>query len=308
MLHGIALRYFIEVARTGSLAAASQTLHVAVSAISRQIAKLEEDVGTPLFERMPRGMVLTESGERLAAHARRSLLEGDAVLAEIAASKALGRGIVRVGCTEGFTRSFLPSVLARHHAAVPHVHFMLRSGTPAQVEHWVASGEVDLGLSFSGGDPAKVSVEYSAEASVCALLDATHPLAQRDALTLADLAAYPVALLERGNTARQLIDACCARQGIELNAILTSNNSSALHAFAALAGAITLGSRLSLAGLVTRADELALVARPIDEPELRQRRLFVTTMRERRLSSAIESVLKALVEAIEASALGDDVG
>ncbi|WP_322044587.1 LysR family transcriptional regulator [Paraburkholderia sp. J67] len=305
MLHGIALRYFVEVARTGSLAAASQTLHVAISAISRQIAKLEEDVGTALFERMPRGMVLTESGERLAAHARRALLEADAVLAEIATDRALGRGIVRLGCTEGFTRSFLPSVLAHHHAALPQVHFMLRAGTPAQVEHWVASGEVDLGLSFTGGDPAKVSVEYSAQASVCALLDATHPLAQQDTLTLADLAAYPIALLERGNTARQLIDACCARQGIELNPILTSNNSSALHAFAALAGAITLGSRLSLAGLTALADELTLVARPIDEPELRQRSLYVTTMRERRLSSAIQSVLKALIEAIESSGLGE---
>ncbi|HKU01175.1 MAG TPA: LysR family transcriptional regulator, partial [Paraburkholderia sp.] len=46
MLHGIALRYFVEVARTGSLAAASENLHVAVSAISRQISKLEQDVGT----------------------------------------------------------------------------------------------------------------------------------------------------------------------------------------------------------------------------------------------------------------------
>ncbi|EIF78099.1 LysR family regulatory protein, partial [Burkholderia pseudomallei 354a] len=51
VLHGIGLKYFVEVARTGSLAAASQQLHVAVSAISRQIAKLEEQVGTPLFER-----------------------------------------------------------------------------------------------------------------------------------------------------------------------------------------------------------------------------------------------------------------
>ncbi|MBN3812739.1 LysR family transcriptional regulator [Paraburkholderia sp. Ac-20347] len=301
MLHGIALRYFVEVARTGSLAAASQTLHVAVSAISRQIGKLEEDVGTPLFERMPRGMVLTESGERLAAHARRALLEGDAVLAEIAAAKALGRGIVRVGCTEGFTRSFLPSVLARHHAAVPHVQFMLRAGTPAQVEHWVAAGEVDLGLAFSGGDPTKVRVEYTARASVCALLNPAHPLAQRASLTLADLRDYPVALLERGNTARQLLDECCARQGVQLAPILTSNNSSALHAFAALANAITLGSRLSLAGLQHLSDDLALVARPIDEPELSQRSLCITTMRERRLSSAIESVLKALIEAIEAA-------
>jgi len=96
MLHGIALRYFVEVARTGSLAAASEQLHVAVSAISRQIGKLEEDVGAPLFERLPRGMVLTEAGELLAEHARRTLLEADAVLGDISAGKTRGGRLVRI--------------------------------------------------------------------------------------------------------------------------------------------------------------------------------------------------------------------
>ncbi|WP_043173162.1 helix-turn-helix domain-containing protein, partial [Burkholderia ambifaria] len=53
-LHGLALRYFVEVARTGSISDASARLHVAVSAISRQIAKLESELGAPLFERRPR--------------------------------------------------------------------------------------------------------------------------------------------------------------------------------------------------------------------------------------------------------------
>ena len=74
-----ALRYFLEVARTGSLSKASERLFVAVSALSRQIAKLEDEIGTPLFERRPRGMVLSEAGRLLAAHARRSLLETERV-------------------------------------------------------------------------------------------------------------------------------------------------------------------------------------------------------------------------------------
>lgn len=61
-LHGIALRYFVEVARTGSISDASARLHVAVSAISRQIARLESDLGVALFERRPRGMSLSEIG------------------------------------------------------------------------------------------------------------------------------------------------------------------------------------------------------------------------------------------------------
>lgn len=295
MLHGIALRYFVEVARTGSLAAASENLHVAVSAISRQISKLEHDVGTALFERMSRGMVLTESGERLAEHARRALLEGDAVLGEIAATKALGGGIVRIGCTEGFAHSFLPQVLAQHHAATPHVRFNVHSGAPTQVEQWVAVGEVDIGLTFSSSDPTKVRIEHIAAAPVCALLNVDHPLARNDFLTLAEMKEYPVVLLEHGNTARHLFDQCCAQHGFRLEPLLTSNNLSSLQAFASLTGAITIGSRLSLGGQLKSS---SLVARRVDEPALNERNLCVTTMRERRLSRPVDGVLKALISAI----------
>ena len=77
-LQDTALRYFLEVAQVGSLTEASVRLHVATSAISRQISGLEQTLGTPLFERQPRGMVLTAAGEILAVHARRSRRPGAA--------------------------------------------------------------------------------------------------------------------------------------------------------------------------------------------------------------------------------------
>jgi len=295
MLHGIALRYFVEVARTGSLAAASENLHVAVSAVSRQISKLEEDVGAPLFERLPRGMVLTESGELLAEHARRTLLEADAVLGQISASEARGGQLVRIACTEGFTRSFLPGALARHYEAASNARYLLRAGTPAQVEHWVAVGEVDIGVAFSSGNTSAPNVVYSTEMPVRALFGSDHPLASRASLTLADLQGYPIALLERGTTVRQLFDLCCSTRGVKIEPVLSSNNSPALHAFAALAGAITLGSSISLKGL---ADELSLVWRSIDEPILNQRVLQVTTMRERRLPAIVKGLLDTVIAMI----------
>jgi DNA-binding transcriptional LysR family regulator len=303
VLHGIALRYFVEVARSGSLAAASETLHVAVSALSRQIAKLEAEVGTPLFERLARGMVLTESGELLAEHARRALLEGDAVLDEIAALRALGHGSVRVGCTEGFTRDFLPSVLADYYAQHPRTRFALRAGTPAQVEQWVATGEVDLGVAFSTSGSNAVGVEYRVPAPVCALMPPAHALARRRMVSLDDLLAYPVAVLERGTTVRELIDLCCAARGIRFEPVLTSNSTSAMYRFAVLSGVITLGSAISVAGPALR--DASLVAKRIDEPLLNERRIEVTVMKERRLPQAVDAflgVLKARLKAGPADA------
>ena len=68
-LLSLPLRYFLEVARTGSVNQAAQRLHVAASAVSRQLGKLEDSLGVVLFERQARGMNLTEAGTRLLAHA-----------------------------------------------------------------------------------------------------------------------------------------------------------------------------------------------------------------------------------------------
>lgn len=296
MLHGIALRYFVEVARTGSLAAASQNLHIAMSAISRQIAKLEQDVGAPLFERLPRGMVLTESGELLVEHARRTLLEADAVLSEISASEARGGTLVRMACSEGFTRSFLPAALARHHASVNNARYSLRSGTPGQVSNWVASGEADIGITFSSRNTSTANVVYSAEDPVRALFSSHHPLVSKISLSLADIGDYPVALLDRGTTVRELFDLCCSMKGVRIEPVLSSNNSAALHAFAALSSAILLGSSVVLKGFTRNSH---LVSRPIDDPVLNQRVLQVTTMRERRLPAIVNGVLETIVQMLK---------
>lgn len=302
LLHGIGLRYFVEVARAGSLAAASENLHVAISAISRQITKLEQEVGTALFERTARGMVLTESGELLAQHARRALMDGEAVINEISEAHALGKGIVRVGCTEGFTRYFLPGVLAAYYAEHPRTRFVLKSGTPAQVENWVTLGEVDLGVAFSTSTSTALNVEYSTNAPVCALLRSSHPLAQKDVLSLDDLLAYPVAILERGTTVRQLLDWCCSAREKLLEPLLTSNNSSAMHHFAALTDTITLGSAISLRGM---QGDCSWLAKRIDEPLLNERHLQVTAMKERRLPTSVQHFLAALKKALREGLPGE---
>jgi DNA-binding transcriptional LysR family regulator len=94
---------------------------------------------------------------------------------------------VKVGCTEGFTRHFVPSVLAGFYATHPSARFVLRSGTPAQIEQWVASGEVDVGLAFSTLTATGVHVEFSVVAPVCVVLRLSHPLTEKAVLTLDDL-------------------------------------------------------------------------------------------------------------------------
>ncbi|MER6899990.1 LysR family transcriptional regulator, partial [Amycolatopsis sp. NPDC000740] len=94
MLHSRLLQYIDEVARLGSIRAAGARLHVAPSAINRQILLLEAELGQPLFDRLPRGMRPTPAGEALLAHVRRTLQQYRETVADIRDLHALGSGEV----------------------------------------------------------------------------------------------------------------------------------------------------------------------------------------------------------------------
>ena len=72
-MHAAVLRYFEAVAEEGSIRRASERLHISPSAVDRQILKLEDHLGTPLFERRPNGMRLTDAGQLVLNHARTTL-------------------------------------------------------------------------------------------------------------------------------------------------------------------------------------------------------------------------------------------
>jgi len=290
-VHGISLKYFLEVAQAGSLSGASERLHVAVSAISRQIAKLEEEAGAPLFERAARGMVLSEAGQLLLVHARRTMLEAETVLQEIAATKGVARNEIRVAAVEGVARIFVPSVMARFRQERPNIRFDLFVGSPAEVSRKVAEGSVELGMTFIAERTEGVSVRYSRRAPVHAVMAADHPLAGRRSVSLQDLSQFPLALTGPGTTTRQLFDMGCALESVQMEPVLTCNDSSPLHGFVFGSDAIMLSGYISVAWSLRR-DEL--VAVPISNAELQSRTLQIQVMPGRVLPPKAEAFIDLL--------------
>ena len=214
LLQDTALRYFLEVAHSGSLTEASARLHVAASALSRQIAGLEAQLGTPLFERHPRGMVLTAAGEILAVHARRTLLDAERALGEIGALQGLRAGQVRLATSDAFANELVPRLCVEFQRTYAGVQFSVIALPTAQVPDAVRSGAADIGLCFSRAPHKDIDVAYRQSAPVLALLPPGHPLAGAGSVTLAQMAAYPLALPPAETTVRQMIDIVCSRQGL----------------------------------------------------------------------------------------------
>lgn len=294
-MYGVALKYFVEVAATGSLSAASERLFVAVSAISRQISKLEAQVGSPLFERAPRGMVLSEAGQMLLAHTRRTLLESEAVLHEIACLKGALGGKIRVACTEGPAQHFLPSMFRSFRQHYPDTRFDLHVCAPSAATRRVAEGGADVAVTFNIEQSRGVVVHHSEDAPVCAVMSRKHPLAGLEAVTLAQLCAYPIAMGDVHSSTRKLLAQACRMEGIELDPVLVSNYAGALLSFARSGDGVMLGGHAPLTGALAHE---GLVGKRIDSPEIYSRNLQIVTMEGRLLPKAVDEFVRHLIAAL----------
>lgn len=292
-MNDAALRYFLEVVQVGSIAEASTRLNVAASAISRQISKLEDDLGTQLFERRARRLVLSEAGELLAQHARRTRLGEELVVAEIRRLKGLERGSVRIGCTEGFGTDFVPRTIGMFRRAYPGIAFEMNVAPPRAVTRMVSEGTVDVGLSFGFVPESGVRVELSGSAPLVALMAPDHPLADRPFVTLADVAAYPVGLSGAETTARQLFDTLCGVEGVAIEPVMTTNYMAGLWSFAEIGGAIIFTGRITAA---SRLPRFRIRALPLKTRANNERRYEIQTMQGRVLPEAARIFLAFLAE------------
>ena len=284
-----ALRYFLEVVRCGSITEASKRLNVAISAISRQIARLEDLLGMVLFERRPRGMVLSAAGEVLAAHARKSALEADRVVSDILALQGQRSGNVRLASTEGFAVEFLPHVIAEFQRSYPEILFQLNVGAPAEVTRRVIDGDADI------------KVEHRQAAPVVAVMRRDHPLAKFKQVALTQLQAYPLALPEPDTTVRQLFDIGCSRQQLLIEPVFSSNYFQALFSFAAIGGGISIAGEVSVRHRVAAGD---MVAIRIRDRGMDGRSIEVQTLIGRTLPRAVQTFLDVLKQRVsEAGAL-----
>jgi len=224
MLHSRLLKYLDEVARLGSIRKAAARLNVASSAINRQILALENELGTPVFERMPRRLRLTATGEVVIAHVRETLKGHQRVEAQIEALKGLARGEVTIATMNGLAAGplprFLSSILDQH----PRVHMRVRVLPFDQMTNAVLTGEADLALTYSPPTSPGLRIVASHDVALGAVVAPKHPLARRRALRLADCAEFPLAIADYSMTIRPAVDLAFTRANIPLHPIIETNS------------------------------------------------------------------------------------
>ncbi|NWA61910.1 LysR family transcriptional regulator [Pantoea sp. B9002] len=292
------IRYFLAVANTGSLSAASEQLFVAVSAISRQIQRLENQVGVPLFARHARGMVLNEAGEIFAHHVRKNLLDMEYALAEIKGLKAVRRTLIRVACTDGLAFTLLPRMIADFRNDNPGVLFDVKVASTQGVAEALRNGECDVALQFSLHAERGVEVMGSWPAPVLIVMHQTHPLATAPQVTLADLSHYPLALPQQNTTVRQLFELASHMNGSLVEPVMTCDTFSMLFQFLLRTPqAVTICSAFTV---LQEVETHGLILRSVGIDQLSQRTLQLQTQSGRPRSAALNVFLTFLLQQLDA--------
>ncbi len=158
MLLGRAALYFDEVARRGALRRAADVLHIAPSAVDRQIIQLEEELGTQLFERTPTGMKMTAAGELLIDGVRRWRRDLQRIRSEIDNLVGLRRGSVAMGLVEGATE-FTALAIAMFQRRYPAIQFRMEVFGAQGVIDNVLSGDIDVGITFNPPDNPTIRLD-----------------------------------------------------------------------------------------------------------------------------------------------------
>ena len=192
MRHLTHLRYIDVVAREKSIRKASEKLNITSTALNRRILALEEEVGTPLFERLPSGVRLNTAGELFIQHICSQMNDLSRVLSQISDLSGVRRGHVIVSGGPEILSSFLPGQIAKYRQDFQAVQFDVLRQTPEQSLTALMNFETDMAFIFDSVLPSDLDIVASVSQPLFALIHKDHPLAEQQILKLQDCLAWPI--------------------------------------------------------------------------------------------------------------------
>jgi DNA-binding transcriptional LysR family regulator len=264
MLSMRAMECLVAIVEQGSLTQAAAALHMTQPALSHQIAAIEKELGTPVVERLPRGIRPTAAGLAAVAEARIALAAADrAVLAGRRVAAGTG-GRIRIACVETMTAWVLVPVLRTWRREFPDVELDLKEFTSAdRMLQVLVGGQADIAV---GPSPTRTDehTELLGREEIVVVASAEHRFAGLDAVPLAELADESLVHYAPGNGFGVWVDQFAAQRGVVLPQPTLRTGSPRTAAQLAAAG---MGVAIVPASALTPLPDGTI--RPFDPPELR---------------------------------------
>lgn len=273
------IQYFIEVAKREHVTEAAYALHVAQSAVSRQIFNLESELGVELFIREGRNVKLTPIGKVFLEQMKEAMSVIDNAKREVEEFLDPEKGTIRIGFPSSMANYTLPTVVSAFRNEYPEVKFKLIQGTYHYLIDAVVNGEIDLAvLGPVPKEAKKVQGKVLFEEKLVALLPVNHPLAEFRSINLSQLRDDQFILFPNGFILKDIVVKACKRLGFEPNVSFEGNDIDAIK------GLVSAGLGVTLIPEVTLIDNLprATVKVAIEQPQV-TRSVGVIIPKEREL-------------------------
>ena len=283
---------FHAVARHGSFSMAAKALFRSQSAVSIQVAKLEGEIGQPLFHRTTRHLALTEAGKVLLKYV--SEMEGlmKEAVQELEDLDRLEAGRL-VLCTSDTTGCYrLPAILKSFQDSYPGIDIVVKNATSLRTIQAVVDGEVDLGVVTLAYLPREIEAIPLFSRHDVLITPPDHPLAKRRTVHLKDMEQYPLILLDQHCASRRLIDDLCEKSRVQLDVAMELSSIEVIKHF------VRIEAGLSIVPSIAIQEELengTLAQVTIGDFRNRPRqKMGAVYLKGRYLSRAARSFLEAL--------------
>lgn len=209
------LRYFLDIARTEHLTQSAQNLFVTQSTLSHGLRQLEDELQVSLFDRLGRGLKLSQAGLEFQAYAARALQEVEAGRMALADLAGLRAGRLNVGAIPTFLNTVVPAAIGAFSQAYPQVRVEVRDLRAGAIEDQLLRGELDVGVAFRPASHADIETEPLFDERLQLVVRRQHPLAARKRLAVQALEGVPLALMPRSFATRRMTDEWLKRAGVE---------------------------------------------------------------------------------------------
>jgi LysR family nitrogen assimilation transcriptional regulator len=211
------LRYFQAVVEFGSYSRASEFLRISQPAVSRQVSRLEKELGKPLFVRSGHGVTPTEAGRLLFERSQSILRQLENAVDEIRNVKSEPSGTIALAVPPGAGHFLVPALVKRFGAAYPNVFLKVVAGFSGYIHEWLVRGRVDLACLHGPLPQRGFDVIPLVEEEVFLVGKPGAFPFDRPYIRTSDLASVPLILPSRPNSSRRLLDEWLSNSGTSVN-------------------------------------------------------------------------------------------
>jgi DNA-binding transcriptional LysR family regulator len=223
------LEVFLAITRAGGYRRAAETLHTSQPALSQHMRELEGELGTRLFDRLGRGIALTEAGRLLEERAGRVFATLTDVRAAVGELQGLQRGslLIGAGTTPGIY--VLPALIGRFRRRYPGIDLRLRIANSRAIEEAVRSHELDLAVVGGHGlAPGEECLAAGLVDELVLVVGRRHPWARSREVAPARLVDEPLLVREEGSATRQVTERTLERAGVRWRVGMELNHTEAI--------------------------------------------------------------------------------